>query len=272
MKKFTYILICLFATSGLFAQTKTETRPVSNFSAIKASSAFSITVNKGNTESLVIEADENIMPYVRSEVKNGELKLYLDGRKHFHNVKTMKAAIGVKNLNRVDLSGACKLSSNDLFDVPKFEIDLSGASNVQLNIKAQVLNVDASGASSIDLKAAAREAKFEASGSCKMQLDLQSAGASFDLSGACKAAITGATEHVTFDLSGACNIKAADFVAKTAAVDGSGVVKVEVYATDKLDVDCSGAGAVYYKGRPVMSVQTSGASKVKPVKPVKPLR
>ncbi len=257
------LLLPFFGIGNVWAQ-KTETFSVANFSGINASSAFNITVNKSSTESLKIEADEEIMPYVRAEVKNGELKLYVDDRKAVKNIKVLKATVGVRNLNKVKLSGACKLNSNDLFETDKFEVDLSGACNVQLKVKARKLETDASGACRLDMTVEAREAEFDLSGSSSAQLTLNIAEkVSVDMSGACKATMQGSAVKAEFELSGVGNIKAADLVCKNVEVEASGASTVEVHATDTLSVDSSGATNVRYKGHPTLKLDNSGASKVK---------
>jgi len=254
--------LSLHCIQPLFAQ-KTETRNVSGFSAIKASSVFEITVNKSATESLVIEADEKVMPHVRSEVKNGVLRLYIDNHSRVNNIKTLKATIGIKELSGVELSGACSLMSKDVFTPPSFEMELSGACAVELKVKTGKLEVDASGACNVDLTAEARDAEFDCSGSTRLTIQLIATKAEFDMSGACKVEINGKAEKAKFDCSGASNIKAGEWPCKTVSVECTGASKLEINVSDRLNVEASGASTISYKGRPVINLDTSGASKVK---------
>jgi hypothetical protein len=260
---FTGLLMLAFlgVQSSLLAQ-KTETRNVSGFSAIEASSVFNITVNKSATESLVIEADENIMPYVRAEVKNGVLKLYLDNRKEI-NVKILKATIGIKELRKIKLSGACKLTSDDVFNIQSFNIQLSGACNLKLNIKSEELKLGTSGACNLDLVVETQVAKFDASGASSLQLQLKAEKAVFDMSGACKADIKGKVDKADFGLSGACSVKAEDLLCKVVSVESSGASKLELNVSERLNVNCSGTSNISYRGRPIVNSNTSGMSKVR---------
>ncbi len=258
------VFVFLGIQVALYAQ-KTETRNVSGFSTIDASSAFVITVNKAADESLVIEADEDILPYVRSEVKNGVLKLYLDNQKKFSNIKTLKATIGIKDLKKVKLSGACKLLSSDLFTTPSFDVDMSGACSIKLNVKTDDLDVSVNGASNVDMEADTREAEFEASGASRLIVQLKAVEASFDMNGACKAELKGVVDKAEFEVSGATAVKALELLCKAVEAECSGVSKLELNASDRLMVECSGSSVVYYKGRPSLSVNTSGSSKVKSI-------
>ncbi|MCL2098686.1 MAG: DUF2807 domain-containing protein [Bacteroidales bacterium] len=259
-RKLFFVGLFLSLSAFLFAQ-KTETRNVSGFSAIDAGSVFNITVNKSATESLRIEADDDIMPYVRSEVKNGVLRLYVD-KNNAKNIKTLKATIGVKDLKKVKLSGASKLTSDDLFNTPEFDIKLSGACAVKLNIKCNELDVDASGASNLDLEAETQEAEFDLSGASTLKLQLKAKKAEFGMSGAGKADIKGTADKAEFKLSGASTIKAGNFACEIVSVKSSGSGKLSVNASEQLVVNSSGASTVSYKGRPVVKINTSGSAKV----------
>ncbi len=266
MKKIFLSLVLAGITLAAFCQ-KTETRAVSSFTGIDASSSFNITVTKGEKESLTIEADDDVMQYVRSEVKQGILRLYLDNnRGKIKNVKTLKASIVMKNLDLVRLSGACKLASDDLFVSDNFNIDCSGASGLNLNIKTNALDVDLSGACNIGLKAdVADNAKFDASGASKMQVELTAATVRFSVSGSSKIDLKGSATKFDIGTSGASTIKAADFIATSVTVRSSGASNISVHATESLNVNSSGASTITYKGSPSIEMSGSGSSKIKKI-------
>ncbi len=146
-----FFMMVGLATTFAFSQTK-KTHPVQGFTGINASGVFDITVTKSDTESLTIETDDEVMPYVRSEVRNGVLHLYLNG-KEFKNIKTLKASVSMKTLDKVILSGACKLTTNDPFSSEEFKSDCSGANRMAVNVNTGQLSLKTSGANQIDIKA-----------------------------------------------------------------------------------------------------------------------
>lgn len=261
MKKI-ILLIILSGMALAAAGQLTETRTVAGFTGIDASGVFDITVTKGAKESLVITADEKVMPNVRSTVSNGVLKLYID--KSVQNVRTLKAAITVKELETVRLTGACKLSSEAVFTPAKCDIDLSGASSLRLTVKTGQLSLDASGACKVALNATVKEIEFDLSGAVNVQSELTADRVSVDMSGSCKVELSGAANAAVFDLSGASKVKAADLALKKAEVKTSGAGNVEIYVTEALSVRSSGTSTIRYKGKPsAFEVKTSGASVLK---------
>ena len=266
MKKVLFFVMCAGLTSMIAFGQKKETRTVSGFTGIDASSVFDITVSRGSAESLVIEADDAIMPQVRSEVRNGVLRLYLDDEKKVKNVKTLKATVVMKNLEKVSLSGACKFTANDLFTPDRFKGDCSGASNLTLHVNTGELNIEASGACKIQIKAnVTGNAKLDVSGTSKIQGELKAANVKFDSSGVSSVDLTGSATDFKINVSGTANVKTGDFSVKTATVESSGTSKVTLNVSDALNVNSSGASTIEYKGSPSIQANTGGASKIRKI-------
>ena len=223
-----YLLIAGLTTTCTFGQ-KMDTRNVSDFTGIEASGKFDITVVKGDTESLTIEADDDVLPYVRSKVKEGELCLYVKKGifRKIANSKSIKATIVMKNMKEVSLSDACKLTSNDLFTPKKFKGECSGTSSMSINVNAEKVSIECSDASLVDLK--------------------------------------GSAVKIEIEMSGSSILRAEDFTARTADIETSGTSSVTINVTDVLKVEASKASQVYYKGSPVVKIESSGESKVKQI-------
>lgn len=259
---FVFLLIAGWSTMFTSGQIK-ETRQVSGFTGINASSAFDITVVKGSEESLVIEADSEAMPFVCSEVRKGVLHLYLKNNGKVKNIKTLKASVVMKNMDYVSLSGSCKFVSNDLFTSDMFTGNLSGASHLTIHVSTGKLNVDGSGACKIRMKAkVAGNTKIDLSGASNIQGELEAADVIFNLSGSCSVDLTGSASDARIDAAGATNFKIGDFELKNATITSSGSSKITVNVSDQLKINSSGASSVQYKGSPKIQMNTSGASKI----------
>jgi len=263
MKRVVFFLaVTVLTTMNTFSQKK-ETREVANFTGIEASSVFDITVVKGNSESLIIEADDNVMPYVRSEVRNGVLHLYLDKNK-LKNIKTLKASIVMRNLDNVILSGACKLTVNDMFSSEKFIVKCSGVSNLTINVNTGNLNLESSGACKIQIKAnVTGDADLSVSGTSKLQSELKANNVILNSSGTGTIDLNGSARNLNINTSGTANIKAENFTVKTATINSSGASKTNVNVADILVVNASGTSSVNYKGTPSITFNSAGVAKIR---------
>jgi len=261
-----FLMIAGLATMFAFGQ-KIESRLVSDFTGINASGAFEITAVKGSEESLTIETSEELIPYVRSEVKNGILRLYLEkSTPKKLNSRTVKATVVMKDLDKVSLSGACNITANDLFTPKSFNADCSGSSGLAINVNTEQLSIEASGASKIQMKASVTgDTKMDVSGSSNIQGELKANNVNFSSSGACKLNLTGSATDVIIGMSGSSNFNAGDFTARAVTVKSSGSSNVTVNATDVLNVNSTGSSTVNYKGSPAITIKSSGSSKVKKI-------
>src|SRR5512142_1150936 len=55
-----------------------ENREVSEFNAVSLNGAGELTITQGEKESLVIEAENNLLPLIKSQVRNGVLVIDFD--------------------------------------------------------------------------------------------------------------------------------------------------------------------------------------------------
>ncbi|GAB4464532.1 MAG: hypothetical protein OHK0029_34550 [Armatimonadaceae bacterium] len=80
----------------------TDTRSVGDFSAVDASGVGSVLIAQGDRDSLTIEADDNVLPYISTEVKNGVLHLGFNERLSLRDV-TIRYRLTVRKLDQVSL-------------------------------------------------------------------------------------------------------------------------------------------------------------------------
>ena len=83
-----------------------ETRPVAGFNTVSFRGSGQLTIDHGDTESLVITTDDNLLPYLISEVTGNQLVL---GTKEHTNVNPSKDVVyklTVKDLNAIEVAGS----------------------------------------------------------------------------------------------------------------------------------------------------------------------
>ena len=142
--------------------SKTETRDLSGFEEIEAGGAVNVEVSVQKDFSVTVEADDNLIQDIKTEINGNALKIYSEARispKTKINVK-----ISMPEINAVDLSGASTaVVSNVKSDSIKLEA--SGASKIKIDGEANSLESYASGASGINAEGLKVEnADIEASG------------------------------------------------------------------------------------------------------------
>ncbi|MHA7099229.1 head GIN domain-containing protein [Roseivirga pacifica] len=223
--KLSLMVVLMVLSQLVYAQSR-EKRDVSGFDALSVSDAFVVEISVGNTESLEIEADDEYMDDIITEVRGGTLRIEMkDSRRNRRMKDSPRAYLTVKSLDRISASGAVHIKTFDILKANRFTVDLSGASVINL------------------------------------ELDVEDF--SFEASGACVVSIEGSAKEQRVKISGSTVYRAYDFETEVAVIGVSGASSASVYASDKLDVRASGASSIRYRGDAQVNSNTSGASSVR---------
>ena len=182
----------------------TKSFNVSEFTKIDASSAFEIDVQVGESQSVEIRTDENLMKYVEVTVKNNTLFLELENNTNLNG--DMKAVISVESLKSIDLSGACKINVENI-KTDDFTVDVSGACKGTLSGNVENLTLDLSGATKLNtVELKAKNLNIDMSGASKLEVHCENSFTA-DGSGASKIIVYGDPKTTKTDFSGASSVK-----------------------------------------------------------------
>ncbi|MBK0383434.1 DUF2807 domain-containing protein [Pedobacter sp. SD-b] len=200
---------------------KTEERSIPEFSKIEFEGNIKLTLYQDDNTSMNITSDDNILKEIKTSVDGDVLKIKIKG--NYCDLGPIEIVLHTKKINKIDASGSAEINSATAIKSDNFELDLSGNSNVNLELVTGRLDVQSSGSAAINLKGQARENNLEMSGSTQLE--------AFDL------------------VVGDYNIKSS----------GSSDCKINVL--NSLNVKSSGASNIQYKGNPkTVNNDKSGSS------------
>ena len=126
-----------------------EVRDIREFNKIDASGAYTIKVKVGEEPRLKISAEENLMKYIRTDVRGNTL--IIDSRKSISPRKEIRIYVTTPELYSIDCSGANNVYAQDI-DADNFRVELSGAGNIDLHGQTDRLRAEISGAGNIDAR------------------------------------------------------------------------------------------------------------------------
>jgi hypothetical protein len=160
---------------------KTEKREVKSFSAIDTTGAYTIDVTCQKPAGVEVDADDNILPLIKTEVRDGIL--FVSNDQPYHSSKTVTLRITLPELNSVANHGAGQIKIVDA-NSSDLKIDSTGAASVDAAGTAKSIQISSTGAGEIDTsKLHADKAKVEVSGAASVdvyaseQLDVNVSGA-----------------------------------------------------------------------------------------------
>jgi hypothetical protein len=206
---------------------KSETREVDEFQAISIDYPAEITVHQGEAESVTIEAEDNLLPQLETEVQDGTLHLKNAERNwasRVHPSEPVVVTITVVDLNAIQFPTAGKMQVEGL-ETDSLAVSVSGAGDVTVT------------------ELVANRLEFRLSGAGNINAD-------------------GEGDSLQVNISGLGNFNGGDLRSQNADVHISGAGSATVWVEDTLNANISGAGSIDYYGDPQISEHISGVGSV----------
>jgi hypothetical protein len=140
------VLTSCATTTGSGTLTS-ESRAVRGFSAVDLSGSGNLSIQQTGTESITIEAEDNIVPLLTSDVSGTTLMLGVKSRTSVTTTMPITYRLTVKDLSGISVSGsgdviAAKLTAGTL------KADLSGSGTITVGGSADAQKIDVSGSGS----------------------------------------------------------------------------------------------------------------------------
>ena len=232
-KLFTSIVALLIVSANLNAQifTKrikgdgniiTKTRTVSDYDKIGVAGSFDVKLLKGEEGEITIKADKNLMEYIITEVKNGNLKIKTKKGYSIRSNKTIIITVPFETINAVSLAGSGDIYSEDVIDSSNLKLSLAGSGNLNLNVSTKNLTSKIAGSGNMTLN--------------------------------------GDSNEFTCSIAGSGNINGYDLKATVVTVKIAGSGNVKVHAINAIFAKAAGSGNIYYIGNPSIEKTSSVGS------------
>lgn len=201
----------------------TKTLDIASFNGLSLGIAADVMIRQGSTQSVKIEAQQNIIDLLKKEVKDGVWKIGFE--KNVRHTESIKIWVTVSDLKQLSVSGSGSIvGENSFSNLGDLQLSVSGSGNIKLDAASKNLNVNISGSGNMDLE--------------------------------------GSTGAAAMKISGSGDINAFDLAVKSCEVKISGSGDSSVNVSESLDVSIAGSGDVFYKGRPSVRSKVSGSGSV----------
>lgn len=273
MKRIAIILaltaIALTALAGIKSTIKGngnvtgEERQVTGFHAVSVSDGIDLHLTQGKTEALNLEADENLMEHIITEVKDGVLKIYSE--ENFKDYELLKAHLTFKNLDRIDGSSGADVYTENMLKTDEMEIEMSSGSDLRMKLQATKAWFDMSSGSDGFVEFDGKALEIDASSGSDMEIDADELDLlSLYLSSGSDVELHGSGKELKINSSSGSDLDAFDFVAVNVRINATSASDADVTVMGNLDVNASSASQVSYKGKPDnVRVNTSSLASIR---------
>ena len=125
-----FMTACMFNGIAGSGKIVTEPRTVSDFSAVSLSGSGHVIVEQTGTESLTVTADDNLLPYIKTEVHGNTLELGTkDSMTNLNPTEDIVYKLTVKNLDDVRISGSGQADVKSLTE-NQLQVRISGSGDM----------------------------------------------------------------------------------------------------------------------------------------------
>jgi hypothetical protein len=204
---------------------RTENRSVPDFTAIVVEGSGNVTLSQGIRQPVSVETDDNILPYVTTEVIGGVLHLGFKEGTRVRHVTRLEFRVTSPRIEGITISGSG---------------DVHGASTIKGNAMA-----------------------LEIHGSGNIDAELDVARLQTHIGGSGGVSVRGKADDESITINGSGGVRARDLAADTASVSISGSGNALVNAARTISINITGSGSVEYGGGATATVHTSGSGSVR---------
>ncbi|WP_430412575.1 head GIN domain-containing protein [Kordia sp.] len=180
------------------------------FTKVKASEGLDVYITQSNTQAIKVEADENIISLIATDINNGVLTIH--AKENIGRAKSKKVYVTLPEIDKIVSTSGADVYSTDVLVVKNLEVKSTSGADVKIEVKAVTVSCAAS--SGADIK------------------------------------ISGTADSLRADASSGSDIQAKDLEVKTCDASASSGADVTVNTAEKLIANSSSGGDIHYYGNP----------------------
>ncbi|MGY4384292.1 hypothetical protein ACVWYN_001318 [Pedobacter sp. UYP24] len=200
---------------------------VKPFNEIDVSGAIKLVLKQDSTYAIKIEADSNLMDYIKANVSGSELTLSMK-KGQYCGTDSIVIYAGIGELKKLSAAGAVDIRSEGAIYAKDVSLGLAGASNASITLNAANLITTIDGVGKLKLSGQAGTHKLTTTGSAE--------------------------------------VEAFDFTSGVYDIHITGTGKANINVLNELKVKTEGSSEIYYKGSPSsIDEKKTGAAKLEKV-------
>jgi hypothetical protein len=200
---------------------KSETRAVGHFNGVAMALPGNMELRIGNTESLTIETDDNLLPLIETVVEDGTLKIRTRNRVNIQT-RNLKIVVQAREIERLALGGSGSIDADRIHGA-RVHLDLGGSGTIRVG------------------KAEAESISISLGGNGDLKMD------------------EGSARSLSVSIGGSGKVDMPRVRVEKASVSVAGSGDTTLWVRDSLSLTVAGSGNVNYYGDPRVSSSVVGS-------------
>lgn len=203
----------------------TESRTASGYTGIGLAVPGTLVVRQGGTESVSIEADDNLMPEIDAVVERGILRIRFKRKLNVSGRSTIRILVSGPTFDSLSVAGSGDIVS-EAIKSRSLALSVAGSGDVRIaKVDAESLAVSVAGSGDVG--------------------------------------VAGRASELSAKVAGAGDIDAGRLESQRVKLSIAGSGDAKVWARESLEVSIAGSGDVRYYGDPKVTKRVAGAGSIK---------
>ncbi|WP_052143728.1 head GIN domain-containing protein [Wocania ichthyoenteri] len=190
---------------------ETQERTINEpFSAIKATEGLNVYLTQSNSESITVEADENLHDLIITEVVDGVLKIHTS--ENIGKSTSKKVMVSFKNISAITSTSGSDVYSTNTITTNHLKLNSTSGSDMKLEVNTSILECKSTSGSDLRL--------------------------------------SGKTEKLIAEATSGSDIKASNLIAESSQVKATSGADISVNTVKELTAKATSGGDIRYYGNP----------------------
>ncbi len=201
-----------------------ENRNINALPKIKLAGGIDIILTPG-TSGIRVEADENIIPYIVTQIEDGWLVVKTKDNANLSSDNSIKVYVSTQDIKQLKIMGSGRIFGEEKFNVENnIDVEIAGSGSINLFVHSPSLKAEIMGSGNIELR--------------------------------------GETRDVNVEIAGSGSFNGMELKAENAKVEINGSGDANIYAEVNLDASIAGSGDVKYKGNAAVKKHIAGSGSI----------
>ncbi len=226
-----------------------ENRRVGSFSGVEVSSGVKVLLSQVAVPFVKVTADQDKLDYVKTEVRGGLLRIYVDAPKGKGTFKNLHVEVGAtSDLKEIKVQAGSRLSTLNRISSEVMELSSTSGANM-------VVELDAN-----------RSARLQTSSGSNTTLDVYAPLVAIESTSGSNVTLRGEAEQTQFDVTSAGSVNAQDLKSRVSTVGLSSAGSLRMNADKQIKGSVSSGAKVRYRGtaKPSIDVKVNSGGSIKP--------
>ncbi len=198
----------------------TETRNIESFHSIKAAEGLDVYLTQGTSESVKIQADENLLAIILTEVKDGVLHIHTE--ENIAHSSAQKVMVEFDDIRSITSTSGSDVYSTNTIKADRLKLKSTSGSDMELEIVANEIICKSTSGSDIRL--------------------------------------SGSTNRFSAESTSGSDIKASNLKAKICDARATSGSDITLYSSEELTAKATSGGDITYYGNPDKVNKNDGVS------------